>query len=61
MAPSLTYSLADVLAIAKIHPFYTATQYPPDEDSIEAAREQAAATLKNADLKTQPLLWKKDL
>ncbi|KAH6892639.1 hypothetical protein B0T10DRAFT_537547 [Thelonectria olida] len=56
------YPLADVLAVAKIHPFYTSNvQYPPDEDTIQAARERAALAPGEANLKAQPLLRKKDL
>ncbi|KAJ4210666.1 hypothetical protein NW759_013208 [Fusarium solani] len=61
MAPSLTYSVADVLAVAKIHPFYSSAQYPPDDDTIQTAREQAALTFREGDLQAQPLLRKKDL
>lgn len=61
MAPSLTYSLADVLAVAKIHPFYSDTLYPPDQDAIHAAREEAALNYKDADFQSQKLLRKKDL
>ncbi|KAI8713735.1 hypothetical protein NCS52_01218900 [Fusarium sp. LHS14.1] len=61
MAPSLTYSVADVLAVAKIHPFYSDAQYPPDDDTILKSREQAALTYQEGDLQAQPLLRKKDL
>ncbi|KAI8654504.1 hypothetical protein NCS57_01196000 [Fusarium keratoplasticum] len=61
MAPSLRYSVADVLAVAKIHPFYSDAQYPPDDDTIQKAREQAALTFREGDLQAQPLLRKKDL
>ncbi|KAJ4238410.1 hypothetical protein NW757_013110 [Fusarium falciforme] len=61
MAPSLTYSVADVLSVAKIHPFYSEAQYPPDDDTIQKAREQAALTFREGDLQAQPLLRKKDL
>lgn len=61
MAPSLTYSVADVLAVAKIHPFYSDAQYPPDDDTIQKAREQAALAFREGDLQAQPLLRKKDL
>lgn len=61
MAPSLTYSVADVLAVAKIHPFYSDEQYPPDNDTIQTAREQAAFAYKEGDLQAQPLLRKEDL
>ncbi|KAH6876398.1 hypothetical protein B0T10DRAFT_585505 [Thelonectria olida] len=63
MAPSLTYSLGDVLAVAKIHPFYASKiQYPPDADTIHAARERAALSPpRETDLKSHRLLRKKDL
>ncbi|KAM5343715.1 hypothetical protein ACJ41O_012252 [Fusarium nematophilum] len=61
MAPSLTYSLAEVLAVAKIHPFYSNAEYPPDDDVLLATREQAALVSAQADLKTQPVLRKRDL
>jgi hypothetical protein len=61
MSPSPTYSLADVLAVARMHPFYRAAQYPPDEDIIQDAREKAALKLEQPDLKSWPLLRKKDL
>ncbi|KAL2671561.1 hypothetical protein Neosp_014151 [[Neocosmospora] mangrovei] len=63
MAPSSTYSVADVLAVAKIHPFYSDAQYPPppDDDTILKSREQAALTYQEGDLQAQPLLRKKDL
>lgn len=58
------YSLADVLAVADIHPFYSPNvQYPPDAQALRLVREQAAGTTP-ADasrLKARPLLWKKDL
>ncbi|KAF6804232.1 hypothetical protein CPLU01_16070, partial [Colletotrichum plurivorum] len=58
--PSLAYSLAGVLSVAKIHPFYSRSQYPPDDDGVRVAREQGAS-ITDADLTTQPLLRKKDL
>lgn len=61
MSPSPTYSLEDVLAVARMHPFYCSAQYPPDEDAIQDAREEAASKLEPHDLKSWPLLRKKDL
>ncbi|KPM41727.1 hypothetical protein AK830_g4832 [Neonectria ditissima] len=56
------YSLADVLAVAKIHPFYVPNvQYPPDSCTVRSIREQVAKDPVDADLQTQPLLRKKDL
>ncbi|GJC83710.1 hypothetical protein ColLi_06548 [Colletotrichum liriopes] len=56
------FSLRDVLAIRKIHPFYTSdVMYPPNADAILVARERAAKETGEVDLKYQPLLWKKDL
>ncbi|KAF4434837.1 hypothetical protein FACUT_7497 [Fusarium acutatum] len=61
MSPSPTYSLADVLAVARVHPFYCSTQYPPDADAIQRAREEAALKYERPDLKSWPLLRKTDL
>ncbi|KAF5695232.1 hypothetical protein FDENT_536 [Fusarium denticulatum] len=61
MSPSPTYSLADVLAVARMHPFYCSTQYPPDEDAIHRAREEAASNYERPNLKSWPLLRKSDL
>ncbi|KAM0548526.1 hypothetical protein ACHAPJ_009849 [Fusarium lateritium] len=61
MAPSMTYSLADVLAVAKMHPFYSHAQYPPDDETIYAAREKAALISQEPHLRSQPVLQKKDL
>ncbi|PNP82835.1 hypothetical protein FNYG_04066 [Fusarium nygamai] len=61
MSPSPTYSLADVLAVARMHPFYCSSQYPPNEDTIQYAREEAASKYEQADLKLWPLLRKADL
>ncbi|KAF5982987.1 hypothetical protein FBULB1_4031 [Fusarium bulbicola] len=61
MSPSPTYSLADVLAVARIHPFHSSAQYPPDEDIIQYAREEAASKYERPDLKSWPLLRKANL
>ncbi|UKZ78245.1 hypothetical protein TrVFT333_005981 [Trichoderma virens FT-333] len=58
------HSLREVLAIAKIHPFYVeGIQYPPDGKAIQAVRERIAAEKdqENEDLKSQPIIWKKNL
>lgn len=58
-----SYSLAEVLAVASIHPFYNSTvEYPPDAGAILEAQVQAAEqTAGTPGLRLQPLLWKKDL
>ena len=61
MATSSSYSLADVLAVAKIHPFYSDAQYPPDEETIQRLGEQTSLSPTPPDLKGQPLIQKKDL
>jgi hypothetical protein len=43
MDPSTMYTLADVLAVAKIHPFYSDAKYPPTDEAICAARKKALA------------------
>jgi hypothetical protein len=56
------FSLEEVLAVAKRHPFYApSVQYPPHRDAILAIREQVAAQLRASDLSSQPLLWKSSL
>ncbi|RHZ44878.1 uncharacterized protein CDV56_103207 [Aspergillus thermomutatus] len=61
MAPE-RYSLADVLSIARIHPFYCEdVQYPPNADAIQAALEQSTKETATSDLLTQPLLEKKSI
>jgi hypothetical protein len=57
------YSLADVLAIANIHPFYAPDiEYPPDADAIHRAMARAVKQpTTEADLESRPLLQKKDL
>ncbi|POR38335.1 Uncharacterized protein TPAR_01456 [Tolypocladium paradoxum] len=61
MTPEL-YSFVDVLAVAKIHPFYVPDiQYPPDAETIRVVRERAAKEPTKVDLRSQPLRRKKDL
>ncbi|KAK0756455.1 hypothetical protein N5P37_011108 [Trichoderma harzianum] len=58
------HSLGEVLAVAKIHPFYVEEiQYPPDEKTVQSVRERVAAEQEqaNEDLKKWPVIWKKDL
>ncbi|KAL2159648.1 hypothetical protein VTH06DRAFT_2217 [Thermothelomyces fergusii] len=56
------YSLSEVLAVAKIHPFYNpSVQYPPDEEGIRAALELAAKEEQAPDLSRVPLTTKNDL
>ncbi|KAF5626174.1 hypothetical protein F52700_8891 [Fusarium sp. NRRL 52700] len=60
MSPDPTYSLTDVLAVARIHPFYSSAKYPPGEVTIQNAREGAASKYERPDLKSWPLLRKPD-
>ncbi|CAH0050805.1 unnamed protein product [Clonostachys solani] len=56
------FSLEEVLAVAKRHPFYDpSVQYPPHKDAIRAIREQVAAQPSASGLSSQPLLWKSSL
>ncbi|KAG8413869.1 hypothetical protein J3459_012489 [Metarhizium acridum] len=56
------YTLSDVLAVAKSHPFYDRdVQYPADSETIQKLREDSREQLTRASLKLQPLLRKKDL
>ncbi|KAI0431941.1 hypothetical protein F5Y09DRAFT_330016 [Xylaria sp. FL1042] len=53
---------ADVLAVARIHPFYNKeTKYPPDACAIRDVRKQAVEQPAVVDLNLFPLLWKSDL
>ncbi|KAF2827755.1 hypothetical protein CC86DRAFT_438506 [Ophiobolus disseminans] len=57
-----TFTLADILAIANIHPFYACNvKYPPDADTIRMARERASEDTAELDLKSQPALWRSTL
>lgn len=56
------FSLAEILAVAKIHPFYNPNaQYPPGAETIESAVHQAAKQSTDIDLSSVPLISKKDL
>ncbi len=56
------YLLAEVLAIARIHPFYVSEiRYPPGPETIRVALDQASAVSAETDLKGQPLLRKSKL
>ncbi|KAI1264608.1 hypothetical protein F5Y18DRAFT_417585 [Xylariaceae sp. FL1019] len=58
----LPYSMADVLAVAKLHPFYNRdVQYPPDSETIRRARELADEGQTDSLLKEQPFLWRSRL
>lgn len=56
------FTLHEVLAVARIHPFYDArVQYPPDSLAVQAALESAAAEKPPPDMLRLPLTTKKDL
>jgi hypothetical protein len=56
------FTLTDVLSIAKIHPFYAFdVKYPPDADTIRAARERASEDKVELNLKSQPVLRRSSL
>ncbi|KAH8651137.1 hypothetical protein BX600DRAFT_473134 [Xylariales sp. PMI_506] len=62
MVSTFGFSIPEVIAVAKIHPFYAPSiQYPPDSKDIQSARDEAAGEPTKFDLKVQPLLRKKDL
>jgi hypothetical protein len=55
------YQLADVLAVAKVHPFYNPDAvYPADTEAIQGLQELIDRTFK-ATLQQQPFLNKKTL
>ena len=56
------YTLPEVLAVARDHPFYQPnTRYPLDASTVQVARENAAQQTADKDLKLFPLLWKSHL
>lgn len=57
-----TYSLAEVLAVAKNHPFYNENVlYPADSQTVTKFQDSARSKEKDLDLQQQPLLDKKTL
>lgn len=53
------YSLAEVLAVAKLHPFYNPEAvYPPDPLAIEKACRSISADVQASELASLPLLTK---
>lgn len=57
-----SYRLAEVLAVANIHPFYNSKfQYPPESNAIQHARQSATKTATEVDLRIRPMVTKKDL
>ncbi|KFA72015.1 hypothetical protein S40288_07661 [Stachybotrys chartarum IBT 40288] len=62
MTVEAPYSMADILAIARIHPFYDPdVLYPPDAATIRAIRELASKNPDAINFETQPFLWKSQL
>jgi hypothetical protein len=62
MASHPPFSLADILAIAKIHPFYASdVKYPPDADTIQMVRERLSQGNVETNLTTQAVLWRSTL
>lgn len=57
-----SFSLAQVLAVAKVHPFYNSQiKYPPNGNILDAISEAAKQNPGDADLRLQPLARKGDL
>lgn len=61
MASMSNYSLGEVLAASQLHPFYSDSQYPPNEQALRESRQRAATQDAEANLRKQPLLIKNDL
>lgn len=56
------YSLADILSVAQVHPFYSDTQYPPTREWLAHILQAAQANPKpGRDLKSFPLTSKHTL
>lgn len=57
-----SYSLAEVLAVAKTHPFYNPDiVYPADAETIQGLRKSAIDQKVKPELQDQPLLEKKTM
>ena len=57
-----SFSLAEILAVTKLHPFYNSqVKYPPSKEVLSAACEEAKQHPEHANLQAHPLLHKKDL
>jgi hypothetical protein len=57
-----SYTLAEVLAVAKTHPFYNPDiVYPADAETIESLRKAVTDQKAKPELQEQPLLEKKTL
>lgn len=61
MAGTSTFTLAEILAVAKVHPFYSNSPYPPNDEAICEIKQHSALHPVEADLSKQPLLFKNDL
>lgn len=56
------YLLAEILAVAKNHPFYVPeVKYPPDATALKKIKDCAKQEIEKANLSSQKLLRKKDL
>ncbi|KAL6895097.1 hypothetical protein GGI43DRAFT_429203 [Trichoderma evansii] len=57
------HSLREILAVAKIHPFYEEEiQYPPSQKVVQEVREKALKEKEAEDtFKLWPIIWKKNL
>lgn len=56
------YLLAEVLAVAKNHPFYVPeVDYPPDATALKKIQDCAKQEIEKANLSSAKLLRKKDL
>ncbi|RGP63627.1 translation machinery-associated 64 [Fusarium longipes] len=47
MKSNTTYSLADILAVAKLHPFYSDAGYPPDNEALRFVQEKISLQATN--------------
>lgn len=56
-----TYCMADVLAIARIHPFYSNNTYPPSSEELPMILERQRESPKDLKLSEFPLTRKDTL
>lgn len=53
-----SYCMADVLAIASVHPFYSNTTYPPTSEELPRILERQRESARDLELSSFPLTRK---
>ncbi|KAE8371803.1 hypothetical protein BDV26DRAFT_302457 [Aspergillus bertholletiae] len=55
------YSVSDVLAVARLHPFYSSTTYPPTREELPHILAKSKGLATDLELASFPLTWKSEL